>query len=441
MREQDLARIAFVTRRFGELQGLRLACLGTMLLAGAVTGTLLPKGYSEPLFYIVLPAQNAMFALNVVLNGYYERCFGRVPSNGRAPHSVSRPQWDHGGGIFVVWLAMSIDLLKSMFYPGGVSLAAVALASLSAWIVWRDWPHRMHHVLGVAAGVIGLVISSSLSVSSRTLGEEMDPGVAALYAITYAIVGLGLLAVGLLDHRLLAQAMTRNATCRPSMPDRSASRLRASVSATCLLITASYLLFSGWPADALGMYMSLYLGLSVVMIGLGAGYLAVIAIRDYRSAERNRIALTEARLLAQMASIRSQKPRPEIEVPAQILDVPPFDLLGHFVLPVAIACGALVDTTTRGAGFPSLLALAFAASHLRIALRDWPTRRYYLLGAVAGSISAVHFMFVSQSQVLDWTVWFLILTCSAMLVEGLLDYRLATKSGNDCARETDAVAG
>jgi len=56
MREQDLARIALVMRRFGDLQGLRLACFGAMVVAGAVTGTLLPAGYAEPLFYIALPA-------------------------------------------------------------------------------------------------------------------------------------------------------------------------------------------------------------------------------------------------------------------------------------------------------------------------------------------------------------------------------------------------
>ncbi len=397
--EQDLARIAFVTRRFEDLQGLRSAWLGAALVVFAVAGTILPAGYADPFFFIAMPAQNAMFSLNIMLNGYYERWFGRVPANSRSPHSRARSQWDQAAvSLGLVLLAMQIDLFKSLFYPGGVSFGAVALASYSAWILWRDWPHRMHHILGVAAGVAGLVISSSVPVSSRTIGQQLDPAVAELYALTYAIFGLGLLAVGLLDHRLLAQAMARSTTFRHTTPDRSASRLRVSVSAASLLITASYLLFAGWPTDAVGMYMSLYLGITAGMVVFGAGYMAVTGIRNYRTVERNRIARTEARLLSQMASIRGEKPRPEIEVPARLVEVPHFDSLGHFVLPFAIACGAMVDTATRGAGVPSLLALAFAASHLRIALRDWPSRRYYLLGAVAGSISAVHFMFVTPSN-------------------------------------------
>lgn len=237
MREHDLARIAFVTRRFGDLQGLRSACFGAMLVVGAVTGTLLPAGYAEPLFYIALPAQNAMFALTIVLNGYYERSFGRVPSNGRSPRSLGRPQWDQAGGfgLFIVVTAMSVDMFKSLWYPGGISLGAAGLVAYSAWTACRDWPHRPHHVLGIFAGLAGMVISSSLPVTPRPFGGRMDPGMAELYAVTYAIVGLGILAAGLLDHRLLAQAMTRSTASRHTMPDRSGSRLRAGVSAGCSL--------------------------------------------------------------------------------------------------------------------------------------------------------------------------------------------------------------
>jgi hypothetical protein len=120
--------------------------------------------------------------------------------------------------------------------------------------------------------------------------------------------------------------------------------------------------------------------------------------------------------------------------------VPPFDLAGHLLLPIAMACGALLDITLRGSGVPSLLALALAASHLRIALRDWPSRKHYLLGTLAASISAVHFMFVPQHQALDWTIWFLILVCAAMCVEGLLDYRLTRSTGPDFSRERHADA-
>ena len=67
-------------------------------------------------------------------------------------------------------------------------------------------------------------------------------------------------------------------------------------------------------------------------------------------------------------------------------------------------------------------------------------RKHYLLGTLAASISAVHFMFVSGPRVFDWAVWFVILVCGAMVVEGLLDLR-STRSVTESARETDAVTG
>ena len=50
-------------------------------------------------------------------------------------------------------------------------------------------------------------------------------------------------------------------------------------------------------------------------------------------------------------------------------------------------------------------------------------------------------MFVSGPRVFDWAVWFVILVCAAMVMEGLLDLRLSTKSRAESARETDAVTG
>jgi hypothetical protein len=141
-----------------------------------------------------------------------------------------------------------------------------------------------------------------------------------------------------------------------------------------------------------------------------------------------------------MAAMRGETSKVEIEAPRSGIEVPRFDTLGHLALPLAIACGALVDVAARGSGIPSFLALALAASHLRIALRDWPSRRHYLLGTLAASVSAVHFMFVPQHQALDWTLWFLILVCAAMLVEGLLDYRLTRSTGPDFSRESHADA-
>jgi hypothetical protein len=261
----------------------------------------------------------------------------------------------------------------------------------------------------------------------------MDPAASDVYALTYAILGLGLLAVGLLDHGLLAQAMgTRGTSARRIAVDPSASRLRAGVAAGCLVTTWAYLWFVRSPDEDSGLYLTLYVGLSLATVAFAMVYLTVTRVRDFLAAEGEPARRREAKLLAQMAHLRGEQlPSTEIDVPVRVPDVPRFDALGHLLLPFAAASGALVDVATRGSGFPSLLALALAASHLRIAIRDWPSRKHYLLGAVAASISAVHFMFVSTLQVLDWTVWFLILTSSAMLVEGLLDLRLARTGGEE----------
>ena len=136
---------------------------------------------------------------------------------------------------------------------GGISLGAAALVASSLWIVWRDWPHRLHHVIGACAGLVGIVVSSSVAVTHREFGTPLDPVVADVYALTYAILGLGFLAVGLLDHRLLA---CRWLGARPAVAQRpieSASRLRASVAGMCLLITLSYLTLAGWPDGSNGL--------------------------------------------------------------------------------------------------------------------------------------------------------------------------------------------
>ena len=93
-------------------------------------------------------------------------------------------------------------------------------------------------------------------------------------------------------------------------------------------------------------------------------------------------------------------------------------------MPLLIGCGAIVDVAAGMAGMPSLLALSLAASHLWIAVRDWPRRTHYLLGCAAAAVSAVHHMFIAREQQLEWFVWFLILVSSAMVVEGVFDLRL-----------------
>jgi hypothetical protein len=439
--QPDLARIAFVSRRFRELQGLRSAALGSGLIAGVVVWSLFPEGYRDPFIYIVLPSQMVLLSVEPWMTRYYDRNFGRVPIAGQL--ATSRSLASHPGvlGPFLVVVGMALDMFVESSHPARVSFGAVFLVMFSLWICGRDWPHRLHHTIGVAAGVLGVMTSSSAPLVQHEIWERLDPGIASHYALTYALIGLGLLTVGLLDHRLLAQAMApevRNASS--GLPgDPTIAPARAIVAGGSLLVVLTYLAIAGWPTQVFGIHLALYLGGSLLMLGeLGRVGLGAVVEQSRAYSELTRA--REARFLAQMAAMRGEAPKVEIEAPRSGTEVPCFDTLGHLALPLAIACGALVDVAARGSGIPSFLALALAASHLRIALRDWPSRKHYLLGTLAASISAAHFIFVPQHEALDWTVWFLILVCAAMLVEGLFDYRLARKAGDDFSREGHAAA-
>ena len=337
---------------------------------------------------------------------------------------------DTVGGL-IVQSAIMIDALRGFFYPGGGSITAAAVVAYSVWVLARDWRHRPYYVLGLAAGAAGLVVTWAVPMGLRLEGH-LNSAVSGPYVLNFALIGIALVTTGLLDHRLLARAM------RPAVdagdtaivgPDGFASRLRAMIAGTSLLVIVVYIAIGGWPKQFRWLYFALYFTLMAVLLTSQFRALRSMKVR-IRRAEAERARMRAEHLAAKVAKLRGEVPaRLEIEPAVTLPLPPPYDPAGHLVLPIVIAGGALADIMLRGSGTPSLLALALAASHLRIALRDWPSRKYYLLGTLAASISAVHFMFVSTQQVLDWTVWFLILMSSAMLVEGLLDLRLARTGG------------
>ncbi len=444
MPEQDLARIAFVTRRFEELQGLRSASLGAGLILSVVAWSLLPgEQRMQPYPHLPLAAQMTLLGLTRGLDGFYARSFGRVPRTPRFDRAYTPSIWLQPGVRvpMLIVMAMLVDVLKDPYLPR-LSFAGAILAGYSLWVVVRDWPHRIHHVLGTVAGLTTMIIFASLPVTERPT-YRLDPETAAGLALSYSMIGVALLAVGLLDHRLLVTELRGSESDRQQVscaPDRSASVARMVSAAAWLVTTALYVAFAGWPTHSVGLlYLALccYVPATMLLVSVasGTGYDTGRYRRAYSELTRAR----EERLLAHVRGIRenatSETLAADVAVP-----VPLFDSLGHLALPLAIGCGALVDIGIRGAGLPSFLALALAASHLRIALRDWPSRRYYLLGTVTASMSAIHFMFVPQQQALDWMIWFLIAVCTAMLVEGLLDYRLASKLGDRFARDTHAAA-
>ena len=438
-----IERITFVTRRFADLQGLRSVLLGVLLLVMVLTASLLPLDSFNPFSHFggVL---GAWFGGNfVLLEAYYNRRFGRVPlvpwsrfalfealatpdspPSSPGPAHQNRPAVrPEAWGPFVVMCALAIESMKSVYYPGGLSLAALALAAHSTWVLVQDWRFRPYHVVGVAAGAIGMGLTLATSMTVR-LYTPLPADIVAAYGQTYALVGFALIVVGLLDHRLLWQGMSRADAPATNTPDRDLSVLRIVLSATSLNVLVGYLAIAGWPAEPLYLYMSFFIAVTVVMIVYARRRVARMrAEAQMAAAGRDRI--RAERLEAKVAALRGEV-RPVVDdAQDETVPLPRFDTLGYLVLPIAIACGALADIALRGAWFPSLFAAAIAASHLRIAWRDWPSRGHYLLGALAASVSAVHFAFVPAGGTFDWVVWFLILISTASVIEGVRDYRLS----------------
>ena len=113
-------------------------------------------------------------------------------------------------------------MVKGFVYPGGGSVAAATLTGYSLWVLLRDWRYRPHYVVGLAAGVAGMVITWAVPLGLRVDGYR-DAAVAVPYVLNYALIGIALVVTGLLDHRLLARAMqpvqrenARRYACRTS---------------------------------------------------------------------------------------------------------------------------------------------------------------------------------------------------------------------------------
>ena len=432
-----LQRIAFVTSRYAELQGLKFVILGAGILLSVLTWGLLPDG-SRHFFQ----QMNMQLFFWVIVGGiwadrYYSRWFGNVPlvpaprfaffhavsadaSQSAVP--VGRPE---NVGAWVIYMALMIEAVKGIVYPGGVSLVAAAVTGYSAWVLVQDGARRLQYVLGLAAGAAGLALTWAVPASLRFPGPP-ETALVLPYAQTYGILGVALIAVGLLDHRLLVTSMASAASSaagRSSAPDPVLSRFRAIAAAASLVVMVVHLALAGWPRHPLYIYWSLTMVWMLLLVGAQQLDLwKLTAERRRMDDERKRA--REERLVAKVKALRGETVKVEIEGPPPRRRLPPFDLVGHLILPLAIACGALADISLRGSGVPSLLALGLAASHLRIALRDWTTRKYYLLGTVAASLSALHSI-VSPGDGVAWIVGFIIFVSAAMLVEGLLDLRLA----------------
>jgi hypothetical protein len=423
--QPDLARIAFVSRRFRDLHGLHPATLGMAMLTWGTAWTFVADGFRDPFIHVLLPAELTVVALSSRVNRYYGMTFGRIAQATSPRWGTAASAWSAGGtGFKAVFVGLVADLLKGLHSPGGPSCCAIALMLSSLLVVVRDGRHRLHHLAGVAAGLAALLATAGLPPGSGAT-FQVDSHIASQYVFAYLVIGVGLVCVGLFDHWVLARAMSRPQSARVA-PAYDLARARTALAGTCLAGVVACAASAGWPTTSATIFMVLFLAFNFLII--------VEAISEVRRglaahavAHSDLTRRREARLLAQMAAMRGEVSAPA-EAPSEPSEAPaPPDAVGHLALPILTAFGALIDVGLRGSGAPSLLALALAASHLRIGIRDWPLRKHYLLGTLAAGVSSVQYMFVGEVPPLDWAIWFLILMSSAMVVEGVLDTRVGKR--------------
>jgi hypothetical protein len=184
MTEEQLVRIRLLSDRFHELHGLRIALFGAALVFSQTAGLFIPSSPPDlagglMLFFALIVASPGLYRLK----HYYASTFGRQVR--KAP-----PRWKS-------WMAFGVlgfaGPLLADFLPRGLVMPALASA-LALWVAARDWPFRGYYLLApMAVGLAFAAITAGIG--------GLDPS--RTLAVTYLALGLAMVPIGLLDHRLL----------------------------------------------------------------------------------------------------------------------------------------------------------------------------------------------------------------------------------------------
>jgi hypothetical protein len=188
MDQHRLNRIRFLSRRFNELKGLRVAFTGLCIAVGlgsylAVTAQPSDNGALVALVLSFVPVVPGMFWLD----RYYTSTFGRQVS---AP----APKWP-ALAMIPVFLFMAYLNARIPSIPAGApTLSVVAVAS--AWVAIRDWPWRGYYFIATAAVTLSFAASAS---GAGVLGAGQTVGA------MFIAVGVSMVVIGLLDHFMLVR--------------------------------------------------------------------------------------------------------------------------------------------------------------------------------------------------------------------------------------------
>jgi hypothetical protein len=342
----DIRRIAFVTDRFLQLQGLGPALFGAALIFSTLlhhaTGSW--SRYTDP-FQVLTFAAIIGGQATAPLQRIYRRTYGDVVATWTQKAAAAQP-------MMLIWGGALADFAFHFDQPRpGPSFAAIALATQSCWVLLRDWRWRLHHVAGAVAGIVAAVITASITAAPERFGR--DPGLVEAYLLAYALMGLALVVCGLFDHRLLASSL------KPASPVagdiRSAQRSRLSLLAAALAVAAPALVCLTLSERMLAWALPAMLMVSVLGLTMGHALLqATRAIREFRAGRRP----VDSGLVIEIDD----------------------DVLAAMMLVTVVAA---VDSAL----FPSLapLVIAIGGSAAWLALNRWRERKHYWAWTLAAA--------------------------------------------------------
>ena len=387
----DLRRIEFVTRRYIELRGLNVALIGAIVALSALfaRAALGPDGSIHPLFEI--PMMSLMI-LTAPIEIAYQLAFGRAKPPFWRDLVAAVPILLITIGIFADWA----QLLGMLQAPA--SVGALLFVLYGTWIAVRDWRWRPYYVLLCAAAVIAIGTGAGAAAGGTYVSRLMT------YLRAYAVLSVGITAVGLLDHRLLITSLHDGAAPRPTAAQRTAVARTAFITTTLLAVMVPIAVALSGPDDRL------------LSPGVGGAFTApylVIVVNFTRATRRYRVGSTrQPPDLARYSAVR---------VPLAIAPL---------VLWFTVVDAAAFDVLAPARVFPLATTLVLGAASAWWALSDWPARRHYLLGTAAAACTAIALIAFPGSPIRAFT-WLVMTTSASVAVETCIDYRALRRSVDD----------
>jgi hypothetical protein len=381
--DADLRRIQFVTRRYMELRGLNVALIGAIVALSALfaRAALGPDGSLYPSFEI--PMMSLMILIGPIEIGY-QLAFGRAKPPFWRDIVSAVPMLLITIGIFADW-ARLLGMLRAP-----ASVGALLFALYGTWIAVRDWRWRPYYVFLCASAVIAIATSAGAAAGGAYVSRLMT------YFRAYAVLSAGITAVGLLDHRLLITSLHDGAAPPPTTVQWMGVARTALFTTTLLAVLVPIALTLCGSDDHL--------------LGAGVGgaftvsYLVVV-INFSWATRRYRVGFTRH--------------------PPDLAGYSPFRVpltIAPLMVWFAVVDAAAFDVLAPARVFPVATTIAVGAVSAWWALRDWPARRHYLLGAAAAAVTAIVIIAFPMTPIRAFT-WLVMTTSASVAVETFVDYR------------------